>query len=166
MHFCTFFILQYTSYRSVRLLGADHIENTVSAILLHIGKCLLSRCLTMFFFKSVTILIQTWLKAGPWINDVRFLKEKRNISFLQRVRSNSVGGPSSVLSNGYRGLFPRGFLPMREVDHWPQSGCKVKNNCSYTCVLPCIFIIWRIISVTTQTTTFLWNKFLNRFTFS
>jgi hypothetical protein len=30
------------------LFDADHIENTVSPVLLHVGTCLLSRCLAMF----------------------------------------------------------------------------------------------------------------------
>jgi hypothetical protein len=39
------------------LLGADHIENVASPILLHVEKCLLSRCLAIFDKIFYNILI-------------------------------------------------------------------------------------------------------------
>jgi hypothetical protein len=44
-------------------------------------------------------------------------------------RPNRFWGPHSLLSNGYKGLFPRGESGMgREADHSPPSSVQVKNG--------------------------------------
>jgi hypothetical protein len=51
-------------------------------------------------------------------------------------------GPSSLLFNGYRELFPWGLKrPGREADHSPPSSAEVKNAWSYTSTSPYAFMI-------------------------
>jgi hypothetical protein len=56
-------------------------------------------------------------------------------------------GPPSLLSNGYRGLFPRNVKrPEREAAHSPPTSAEVKNTWVYTSTPPYIFMVQCLIS--------------------
>jgi hypothetical protein len=55
-------------------------------------------------------------------------------------------GPSSFLSNGYRGFFtPRVKRPRHEADHSPPSSSEVKNASSYTSIPRYVFMAWCLV---------------------
>jgi hypothetical protein len=49
-------------------------------------------------------------------------------SFSSPQRPDRLRGPTSLLSNGYRGLFPGVKRPGREADHSPPTSVEVKNG--------------------------------------
>jgi len=55
----------------------------------------------------------------------------------------TVTSCSSLLSNGYRKLLPRG--QGHEADHWSPCSTEAKNACSYTSTPPHVFMMWYLI---------------------
>jgi hypothetical protein len=64
----------------------------------------------------------------------------QEFSLLQIVQIGSEVHPT-FLSNGYRGLFPRGLKRLgREVDHSPPTSAEVKKMWIYTSTPPYTFM--------------------------
>jgi hypothetical protein len=57
--------------------------------------------------------------------------------FSSLLRPDRLWGPPSLLSNGYQGLFLRGW---READHSPPASAEVKKMCIYTFTPPYAFM--------------------------
>jgi hypothetical protein len=83
------------------------------------------------------VICESWdntvgIATSYWLDDrrvgVRVLVGSRIFSSV--CRSDRLWDPLNLLSNGYRGLFPRGVKrPGREADHSPPTSAEVKKTC-------------------------------------